>query len=130
MGYVANELLSRLAGRRLTSVVFVMDYVQLTFDDGPILTCDVWPVVVIDDQTRRINDAGYRDGLCSFITQVVVSTTEATGVGLIVRFERGSLSIHPEQEELVGPEIALLSGFDDRSWMVWRPGEESFEELA
>lgn len=34
------------------------------------------------------------------------------------------------RDALVGPEIALLQGFGDRSWMCWRPGEESLEDLA
>jgi hypothetical protein len=44
MGYVPNELLSRLTGRNLNSVVFLKWYLQLTFD-GPYLNCDVWPKV-------------------------------------------------------------------------------------
>jgi hypothetical protein len=59
-----------------------------------------------------------------------VATSEATGRGLSVDFAEGSLTLHPSRDELVGPEIAMLRGFEDRAWMVWRPGEESFEDLA
>ena len=31
---------------------------------------------------------------------------------------------------MLGPEIALLSGFVDGRWMCWRPGEESFDDLV
>jgi hypothetical protein len=37
--------------------------------------------------------------------------------------------IHPSTNE-VYVEIAELLGFADRAWMVWRPGEESFEDLV
>jgi hypothetical protein len=65
-----------------------------------------------------------------FIGQSVAATAEATGQGLSVDFAMGSVSLHPSRDEVVGPEIAMLSGFEDRAWMVWRPGEESFEDLA
>ncbi|MFI9818690.1 hypothetical protein [Saccharothrix variisporea] len=42
----------------------------------------------------------------------------------------GILTLHPTRDEVPGPEIALLNGFTDRQWMCWRPGEDSFEDLA
>jgi hypothetical protein len=48
VNYVPNDLLSRLAGRNLVTVVFLKWYLQLTFD-GPYLNCDVWPTVDIGD---------------------------------------------------------------------------------
>ena len=38
--------------------------------------------------------------------------------------------LHPQVDDLSGPEIALLGGFEDGSWMCLQPGEESFEYLA
>jgi hypothetical protein len=135
MTYVPNELLSRLVGLRLYSVVFVMDYGQLMFDGSrfsevPTLGCFVWPsLVLVDDHRKRFGDAGYRDALCALIGSEVVATTETVGDGFTVSFEQGTLVVRPTSEEVVGPEIAQLSGFEDRSWMVWRPGEDSFEYL-
>jgi hypothetical protein len=59
-----------------------------------------------------------------------VDTREETGLGLVVHFESGKVVVHPSRDDLEGPEIAMLSGFEDRRWMVWRPGEDSFEDLA
>lgn len=129
MPYVPNELLGRLVGLELGSVAFVRDYVQLDFN-GPILTCDVWPRVESRGVTWGIDDQGYRDRLCSLIGASVLSTYEETGAGLRIDFDAGSVVVHPSSEELMGPEIAMLSGFDDRAWMVWRPGEDSFEDLV
>ncbi|WP_291038630.1 hypothetical protein [Herbiconiux sp.] len=132
MSYVPNELLSRLIGFRMYSVQFVMDYVQLRFDsdtaDKPILNCDVWPEVTLDGVTFHEPDLGYADALRQLIPGTVVDTQEATGVGLCLHFERGSIRLHPTLDE-VYVEIAMLSGFSDREWMVWRPGEDSFEDL-
>jgi len=129
MPYVPNELLARLVGRDLDSVVFLEWYCQLVFG-GAYLNCDVWPRVDLGEGEIEYGSPGYRDALCSLLATPVIATQEQTGLGLVVEFDSGTVRIHPSRDELEGPEIALLGGFDDRSWMCWRPGEESFEDLA
>jgi len=129
MVYEPNELLSQLVGRNLATVVFLKWYLQLTFD-GPYLNCESWPTVDLGQGEIRFGEAGYGDAICSLLSETVVTTQEATGFGLVIELETGSIRIHPTWDELQGPEIAMLSGFDDGRWMVWRPGEESFEDLA
>lgn len=129
MNYVPNELLSRLVGQNLATVVFLKWYLQLTFD-GPYLTCEAWPTVDLGDGELRYGDPGYRDALCSLLATEVIRTRELTGVGIAIEFEFGVVRIHPDRDELEGPEIALLNGFEDGAWMCWRPGEEAFEDLA
>ena len=130
------ELLTRLVGRRLTAVVFSMDYVILWFDGDPgghgtvALNCDVYPRVERAGVVLSEPEAGYGDALRAFVPEEVTGTVEQTGVGIAISFASGRLVLHPTTNELVGPEIAMLSGFDDHSWMVWRPGEGSFEDLA
>lgn len=81
---------------------------------------------------RRVvyGDPGYADALRALIPREVVATSEKTGSGLRVQFDDGEIVLHPRFDELTGPEIALLNGFDDREWMCWRPGEHSFEDLS
>lgn len=133
-GYVPNGLLSRLVGFRLYSVQFVMDYVQLRFDgptdDMPFLNCDVMPVIETQAGAIGFGELGYTDALVALIPEEVVRATEATGGGLRIEFSSGTVVLHPRFDDLVGPEIAYLSGFTDGQWMCWRPGEESFEDLA
>jgi hypothetical protein len=133
-GYEPNELLGRLVGFRLYSVQFVLDYVQLHFDgpteDMPILNCDVMPAVTISGQTLTDGLPRYADALRSLISGTVVRTEEATGIGLRIELDNGSVVLHPALAELVGPEVAMLHGFTDRHWMCWRPGEDSFEDLT
>jgi hypothetical protein len=81
MAYVPNELLSRLTGRKLNSVVFLKWYIQLTFDDGPQLNCDFWPKVDVGAGEIEFGDPGYRDAICSFLDCPVLVTREETGVG-------------------------------------------------
>lgn len=132
--YVPNELLSRLVGFRLFSVQFVLDYLQLRFDgvsgEMPVLNCDVMPRVERGGRTIADGQIGYADSLRSLISGVVRQTREETGLGLRVEFEDGAIVVHPDHDELVGSEIALLQGFEDRRWMCWRPGEDSFEDLG
>lgn len=133
--YVPNGLLARLVGNRLYSVEFLMDYVQLRFDGddiagGPVvLNCYVWPKVEFRDRSWSESDLGYADALRGLISGKVTATAEETGVGLCVFLDTGGVVIHPELEE-VYVEIAELQGFDDGAWMVWRPGEEIFEDLV
>jgi hypothetical protein len=95
-----------------------------------VLNCDVYPTVEHAGRVYAEPDPGYGDALRALIPQEVSSTVEQTGRGIVISFQTGRISIHPVFDELVGPEIAKLSGFADRAWMVWRPGEESFEDLA
>ncbi|MEH0109856.1 aminopeptidase N [Tersicoccus sp. MR15.9] len=133
--YVPNELLSRLIGDRMYSVEFVVnDYVQLRFDgsspaSGPVvLNCYVWPVVEADGRLWREPDLGYADALRQLCPGTVTATSEATGSGIRIELDTGAVVLHPARED-VFVEIAELSGFADRAWMVWRPGEECFEDL-
>lgn len=133
-GYEPNGLLGRLVGFRLFCVQFVLDYVQLRFDgpaeDMPILNCDALPAVTISGHTVTDGLPGYADALRALIPGTVLHTQEATGIGLRIELDSGDLTLHPTRSELVGPEIAILNGFTDRRWMCWRPGEDSFEDLA
>lgn len=133
---VPNELLSRLVGDRMYSVEFVLnDYVQLRFDGAPgaatpvTLNCYVWPDVGCGGRVWREVDLGYADAMRKLVPGTVVSTSEQTGAGIRITLDTGAIMIHPRLQE-VNVEIALLTGFPDQAWMVWRPGEDSFEDLV
>lgn len=130
-----ESLLSRLVGAELAQVVFVMDTLQLRFQDGPTndfptLNCDVMPAVEGPDGTVRPDDAGHTDALVALIQQRVTAATVRTGHGLRIELGDAAVVMHPRVEDLVGPEIALLQGFDDREWMCWRPGQDGFEDVV
>jgi len=133
--YVPNELLSRLVGQRMYSVEFVLnDYVQFRFDGDQqtghdTFNCYVWPAVQQNGRLWREQDLGYADALRRLAPGTVVSTAEVTGEGIRIELDTGAVVIHPAKEEIF-VEIAELSGFADGRWMTWRPGEDSFEDLA
>jgi hypothetical protein len=111
------------------------DYVQLRFDGTPgagnpvILNCYVWPVIDSFGRIWRESDLGYADALRKLTPGTVSSTTEQTGVGIRIELDTGAIVVHPKLEEIY-VEIAEITGFTDGAWMVWRPGEDSFEDLA
>jgi hypothetical protein len=111
-----------------------MDYVQLRFDgpspDMPVLNCVAMPTVEVGGVALVDGQSGYADALRRLIPGVVRRTQERTGIGLRIDFDSAAIVVHPAREDLTGPEIAVLGGFEDRQWMCWRPGEESFEDLA
>jgi hypothetical protein len=134
MGYVPNQLLSKLVGDRLVAVTFVLDdYLQLQFDDAN-MNIDTWPAVEHDGRTWHNSDAGYGDVLRHLCGLTVQATSEETGDGLRISFETGVIHINPSADQ-AGVEIATLhlAPAPEQSqgeWMCWRPGEESFERLA
>jgi hypothetical protein len=126
---VSESLLDALVGERLGSVVFVMDYLQLDFNEARF-TAYAWPTVTIGDHAIQFGDPSYRDSLCAFIASEVLSVEESSEAGLLIRFELGDIVTNPGASELSGPEIAQLQvhegPFRDAVWMVWRPGEDVF----
>jgi hypothetical protein len=134
--YVSNQLLSRLVGERLYSVELVLnDYVQLRFDGTPgagnpvVLSSYVWPAVLAAGRVWREPDLGYADALRKLAPGTVTSTAEQTGHGIRIDLDTGAVLIHPRRDD-VQVEIAEITGFHDAAWMVWRPGEDSFEDLV
>jgi len=131
-----HDFLSRLVSDRIWEVAFVLnDYVQFAFDGTanagiPVgLSCYVWPVVEHSGHTWRESDLGYADALRKLTPGTVTSATEKVDIGIRIELDTGTLVIHPEpHDDCV--EIAALTGFTDFPWIVWRPGEGSFEDLV
>lgn len=60
------QLLAQLIGRKMSSVEFVQDYIQLRFDG--ITVTAINPLFVEDEvSVYKPDDQGYRDQICSLI---------------------------------------------------------------
>lgn len=121
-----------LVGQRLYAVEFVLDYVILKFDNEwggefPTLHCFSLPCVVRGSK-HTPGDAFWERTLLSLIGDEVISTSEAAGSGLSIALRGGTVLINPTPDEVGGPEIAMLRDGDKST--VWRPGEDSFANLA
>jgi hypothetical protein len=111
------DALETLVGRDLSSVTFVRDYVQLSFD-GPCLTVYTMPTVTFGSESLRLGQSGYRDGLCRQIG-CPVKRTEVDDQRVSITFENGvmvSVSLH--DDDYRGPEALELQLDRDRVWIV------------
>jgi hypothetical protein len=81
------KLLQVLIGEELSSVEFIRDYVSLHFD-GPRIDAIAKVEVVQGSQTWRKGDSGWRDALCSAISQAVESVDEKSE-WVVLTFSRG-----------------------------------------
>lgn len=123
----------------MISVTFIHDFLALTFEeiaedghliDSPRLDCFVWPKVVAAGRELTFGAPGYRDALCACIDASVTAVLDDVNTGMQLEFPDRSLVIKPTLDELPGPEIALLWFPDTEKWDVWRPGEDTFADLA
>ena len=109
-----------LVGEKLSSVTFVLDYLQVDFD-GNNLTLNVWPVVIIRDTEYKFGEPSYRDNLCLLIAQVVKQAIEKEKQYLIISFESGDkliVSLDPDNQDLMAPEIAIFTDSNE-NWCVF-----------
>ncbi|WP_091053404.1 hypothetical protein [Glycomyces sambucus] len=132
-----DDLLTRLVGAELYSVQFVRDYVQLHFEslgEAPYLSCFVMPEIrsLQGVHTQEISEHSprYADALRALIGEEVRAVSAAAGTGLTLELRTSAIIVNPTSTQLIGPEIAMLSGFSDRAWELWQPGEGEFAHLA
>lgn len=113
--------LQSIVGAKLSSVTFVMDYVQLGFD-GPRLTAYVGPRVIVEGRAFAWGEPGFRDALCDRIGAIVREAELVENDAIrIVLGDGGVISISLKPEDAVGPEAAELtdSTGGSRFWAVY-----------
>jgi hypothetical protein len=120
------NLLSDLVGEYVSSVTFVMDYLQIGFN-GHNLSLYVWPIV--EDTRGRLTegDEGYRNAVCSLIGKRVKAADEYLDAGIVVDFEEGHRLQVPLRVsgEFDLPEIAMYQGTKG-IWNVWQVGAKPY----
>lgn len=126
--------LAELIGEGLSSVTFVVDYVQLRFN-GPPLNLYVWPRIRTRGHILQRPDARYAGTLIGLIGVRVSAVDELLDQGLALDFDDGTrLTIPLDGSELVGAEVAEYTNRRSQETMVWRPGDEPIawqpEQLA
>jgi hypothetical protein len=115
-----NNFLNILIGEKLSSVAFVMDYLQSDFD-GNRFTLSVWPVITAGGKEHKFGEPSYRDSLCSLIAHVVKQASGEEKQRLTITFESGDKLIitpYPNNPELVAPERAICTDANE-NWYVF-----------
>jgi hypothetical protein len=117
----SNErFLDILIGEKLSSVTFVMDYLQMDFD-GNRFTFNIWPIITVDSIDFKLGDALYRDKICSLIAKNVSGVTLIDNEKMVIVFDDKSklhLSLDPNNPEITIPEIAHFTDANDK-WYVF-----------
>ncbi len=115
---LADRGLPEIKNEFLSSVEFVMDYIQLRFY-GSTLTALTLPEVHEGGIVYRINEPGYRDALCHRIGLVVRDVEIHEEENLTIHFVDGSsIRVSLREEDRLGPESATYSSTAGGLW-VW-----------
>jgi hypothetical protein len=115
-----KTFLEILIGEKLSSVVFVMDYLQLDFD-GNRFTFNIWPIVTVDNKQYKYGDSNYRDKLCLLIAKNVTRVTLQENKELVIEFgakDQIILSLDPNNPEIITPEIATFNDTDNNLYIL------------
>jgi len=81
-----------LVGTKVTSVVFVMNYLQLVFDDK-ILTYNVWPEIENGGRIERLGDLGYEHSFRLLIGHKLEGVGAARSAGLSLTIGDSTVAI-------------------------------------
>jgi len=110
------SVLTNLVGEQLSSVTFVQDYVQLSFD-GPCLTLFTWPVVIISERAISKHEQNYKDALCAQIGIQIASTILNPSDCLTILFSNSIiLQVSLKDEDYVAAEAVMFQS--DQGWWV------------
>lgn len=112
------SLQKNLVGRQLSSVEFVMDYLQLRFD-GVTLTI-LTPIDVYKNGGKNsFGEPGFRDELCSLITRKVISTELKLGEIVKIDFDgNASIQISLQEKDYTGPEAIKFDIGPSEWWVI------------
>lgn len=117
-----------VVGEYLSSVTFVMDYLQLGFSDYGFNMYS-WPALVIANKTLVHTNVGYKDALCSLIGETLTRIDEYLDTGLTLEFKNGASISLPLRvgRDSPGPEVAEFHGPEPGSKVIWQSGEAPFD---
>ena len=113
------QLQESLHNETLSSVEFVMDYVQLRFN-GPTLTLITEPTLQIGDRLLLWDDRDFRNELCGLITQEVELATIRPCDSIVLRFKSGTvLTVSLKDRDYVGAAaVEFDSKPEEKTWWI------------
>lgn len=112
-----NAAVGQLKSRVLSSVEFLIDYLQFRFD-GPCLSAYIYPTIQDSGGSVSWGVPGFRGRLCEQIGGRVADAW-ATDEAVCLRFDSGVLiSVSIRDEDHVGPEALQFTGEDGSIWVA------------
>jgi hypothetical protein len=110
-----EHVVASIIGSRFTSAIFILDYLQIEFDEGKFTLC-LWPKVQRNGKFLSYGDHGYRDALCDLIGQNVINVEEFVDAGIVVIFDDENSIEMPTSGDAV--EAIVFFG-PENVWNVW-----------
>ena len=98
-----------IEGKELTAVEFVLDYLQLRFDE-PLLTFYEWPSLLLSDFSLAHGEPEYRNGLCAQIGEQVEVALFEEGDSLTLKLANGTvIALSLREEDLTTSQAGAFS---------------------
>ena len=119
MSETFEQALQILVGEQLSSVEFVMDYVQLRFNGQCLTVYSAAHQIKTNGVSVVWGESGYRDALCNLITHKVREINLAVSERLSLIFDGGSAwSLSLCNSDYVGPEALMFTDEMSKSCFV------------
>jgi hypothetical protein len=125
------HILAGQVGNDLSEVRFIMDYLVIAFQ-GPGLNLYVWPRIHRGSCVLGRPDMGYVDSLLALIGTHLIAVDELLDYGLTLDLDDGTrLAVPLDGTDVEDSQVEIAEFHDsDRTWSVWRVGDEPIEWLA
>ena len=108
--------LSFIIGKQFSSVTFVMDYYQFSFD-GVWFNVMTDPIVETNEQKFFVSSPGFRDALVDLIPKIVTNA-RVEEKELVIELDHSCIIRIPSVREGNGGEAVIITGEDERNWWV------------
>ena len=108
-----------LIGKKLSSVTFVIDYLQIDFD-GNGFTLNIFPIIKSRGNIFKLGTQFYRDNLCELIGKEVSSTEMKNEEMLTIQFDPAnsiSVLLVDPSPEITFPEIAVFVNTENKTFV-------------
>jgi hypothetical protein len=113
-----QKLLQTLVGEKMSSVEFVMDYVQLRFASAT-LTCVTLPALAIAGRRWSWGDSGYNDQLIGRIDHRVKAVSIKHGDSITITLDDDSvIQISLKDNDYVTAEAARFQSVSGAWWVL------------
>lgn len=114
----ADELAQQaMKGKRLASVTFILDYIQLGFDHAGLSIMRP-PRILADNNVLVREMQGYCEELCSLVGTTVRDVVVKEEHGIWLYFEHATLEIPFGDVDNAGNEAAILGDTKGNMW-IW-----------
>ena len=115
-----EKLTIDLVGEKLSSVTFVLDYLQLDFD-GNGFTMFIWPTIISENEKAVFGEDQYRNKLCALIAKVVARIDYVENIFLNIIFDEVNQiqwPINPDNPDIIA-EIGIYQNTEEE-WFVFQ----------